>query len=126
MTHLKRRLALAALLCAGAYSALDATPAAAWNRGDVDTFAVLPNGAPKIEGLTVRDDGNVYVSTFDPTGSEHARLLVFENNSGRQLRNVPISGASPATLGLAFNPKTQVLLVIDFLAGKVLSVDPNT
>ena len=69
MTHLKRRLALAALLCAGAYSALDATPAAAWNRGDVETFAVLPNGAPKIEGLTVRDDGNVYVSTFDPTAT---------------------------------------------------------
>jgi len=126
MHRFKRHLTLAALMLACAYSALDASPAAAWNRGDVETFAVLPNGAPKIEGLTVADDGNVYVSTFDPTGSGHARLFVFDKNSGRQIRNVPISGASPATLGLGFNPKTHVLLVIDFGAGKVLSVDPNT
>ncbi len=40
--------------------------------------------------------------------------------------NVTIAGSSPATLGLGFNPVTHQLLVIDFGAGKVLNVDPNT
>ena len=72
----------------------------AWDRGNVETFAVLPEGAPKIEGLTVGNDGNVYVSTLDPTAvSGSAQLFVF-NDGGKLLRNVTIAGSSPATLGL--------------------------
>jgi hypothetical protein len=100
-------------------------PARAWDRGSVQTFAVLPQGAPKIEGLTVGDDGNVYVSTFDPTGSAPAQLFVFAAD-GTLLRDVTIKNSSPATLGLGFNPITQQLLVIDFGAGQVLNVNPHS
>jgi len=102
------------------------TPASAWDRGSVQTFAVLPQGAPKVEGLTVGNDGNVYVSTFDPTGpAAPAHLFVF-NDGGTLLREVTIANSSPATLGLGFNPVTHQLLVIDFGAGKVLNVNPHT
>ena len=57
------------------------TPASAWDRGSVQTFAVLPEGVPKVEGLTVGGDGNVYVSTFDPTGpAAPSQLFVFDDN----------------------------------------------
>jgi len=105
--------------------ALSNAPANAWDRGEVETFAVLPAGTPMVEGLTVGQDGNVYVSTFDPNGSAPAQLFVF-NGNGKLVRQVTIQGASPATLGLAFNPVTHLLLVVDFGAAKVLSVDPNT
>ena len=87
---------------------------------------VLPQGAPKVEGLTVGNDGNVYISTFDPTGpAAPAHLFVF-NDGGTLLREVTIANSSPATLGLGFNPVTHQLLVIDFGAGKVLNVNPHT
>lgn len=122
----RQRSMFRALACAsfvvGAWTGM---PAYAWDRGNVETFAVLPQGAPKVEGLTVRQDGNVYVSTFDPTGSASAQLFVF-NEHGKQLRQMTIQGASPATLGLAFHPATGTLLVVDFGAGNVRSVDPDT
>jgi streptogramin lyase len=122
----RTRLGAAALTCAGLMlSTLNVTPANAWDRGEVETFALLPAGAPKIEGLTVGGDGNVYVSTFDPTGPAPAQLFVF-NQDGEQLRRVNIAGSSQATLGLAFHPTTHVLLVVDFGAGNVKSVDPQT
>jgi len=126
-----RRLpGLAALTFAGVTGLLATlTPAAAWDRGNVDTFAVLPADAPKIEGLTVGDDGNVYVSTFDPTGASPGTtsfLFVFDGNNGHQIRKVAIAGSSKATLGLAFHPTTHKLLVIDFGAATVLDVDPNS
>jgi len=126
-----RRLpGLAALTWAGVAGLLATmTPAAAWDRGNVDTFAVLPADAPKIEGLTVGDDGNVYVSTFDPAGTSPgttSQLFVFNGNNGHLIRRVNIQGSSKATLGLAFHPSTHKLLVIDFGAAKVLDVDPNT
>jgi streptogramin lyase len=107
-------------------ASLNIGPAAAWDRGNVETFAVLPDGAPKVEGLTVGDDGNAYVPTFDPTGSGNAQLFVF-NDKGKLLRQVTIGGSSPAMLGLGFNPATTAhdLLVIDFGARKVLKVDPS-
>jgi sugar lactone lactonase YvrE len=39
---------------------------------------------------------------------------------------VTIAASSPHVLGLAFNPATHILWVLDFGAGKVLAVDPNT
>ena len=127
MHTITRRLTLFALACAGILGATwNATPASAWDRGEVQTLAVLPAGAPKIEGLTVGDDGNVYVSTFDPAGPAAPSQLFVFNTEGKQLRRVNISGSSNATLGLGFHPTTHQLLVIDFGAAKVLNVNPVT
>src|SRR5262245_8376728 len=126
--HFTQRLLSFALTCAALVAALwTVTPAMAWDRGTVQTFAVLPEGAPKVEGLTVGEDGNVYVSTVDPTNPAGApsQLFVFDDN-GKLLRTMTIGGSSNATLGLGFNPITHQLLVIDFGAGKVLNVNPTT
>jgi sugar lactone lactonase YvrE len=125
MTNWRRTAGRAALAAIGLTTLIANAPAMAWDRGNVETFALLPAGAPKIEGLTVDVNGDVYVSTFDPTGTASAQLFVF-NDNGKLLRHPTIAGASPATLGLAFHPMTHVLLVIDFGAGNVLSVDPHT
>jgi len=125
---LKRRLSLVATLACLCFSiAISSTPAAAWNRGAVQTFAVLPAGVPMVEGLTVGPDGNVYVATFDPTGAAgpHAQLLVF-NPQGHLLNQVTIQGASSAMLGVGFVPRTDTLMVIDFGRGTVMKVDPKT
>jgi len=118
---------MAALMCAGLMvSTLPVTPASAWDRGEVETFAVLPPGTPMVEGLTVGPDGNVYVTTFNPTATSGSALLfVFNDNNGKLLRRLTIQGSSPATLGLAFHPSSHLLLVADFGAGNVRSVDPN-
>jgi sugar lactone lactonase YvrE len=116
---------------AGALSllALAAAPAAAWDRGQVDIFAVLPDGSTGPEGLTVGFDGNIYVTTFgfNSTGAVAGlgQLFVY-NPDGRLLRHVAIAGSTSHLLGLAFHPTTRALLVIDFGAGKVLKVDPVT
>jgi SMP-30/gluconolaconase/LRE-like protein len=127
MKRLTQRLISVALTCASlACAARTVIPASAWDRGSVQTFAVLPEGAPKVEGLTVGDDGNVYVSTFDPTGpTAPSKLFVFKDD-GTLLRSVTIANSSHATLGLGFNPRTNQLLVIDFGAGQVLNVNPIT
>src|SRR5258708_26487024 len=127
MKSFTQRLISFALACTSLVAASwTVTPASAWDRGSVQTFAVLPEGVPKVEGLTVGDDGNVYVSTFDPTGpAAPSQLFVFDDN-GKLLRTMTIGGSSNATLGLGFNPITHQLLVIDFGAGKVLNVNPTT
>ena len=128
---LKRRLSLVATLACLCFSiAISSRPAAAWNRGAVQTFAVLPAGVPMVEGLTVGPDGNVYVATFDPTGaSGPAQLLVF-NPQGHLLNQKVIQlqggAASSAMLGVGFVPGTQTLMVIDFGRGTVMKVDPKT
>ncbi len=121
----KERFCLAALVCAGLM--LCNASAQAWDRGDVDTFAVLPAGSPMIEGLTIdARDGKVYTPTFDPTGASGPAKLFTFSEDGNLIRTVTIQGASSATLGLAFHPMTHALLVIDFGAGKVLNVNPVT
>jgi hypothetical protein len=54
--------ALAALLLTGGIM-----PAGAWDRGDTEIFAVLPDlpgGPVQSEGLTVGPDGTVYTPSF--------------------------------------------------------------
>ena len=118
-------LALAVLLAL----ALVSVPAAAWIRSPATTFATLPPGATPPEGLTVDTNGDVYVATFGfpASGESHApgQVIVF-NAQGKLLRQLTVAGASPHLLGLAFHPMTHQLLVLDFGAGKVLIVDPQT
>lgn len=118
-------LALAALLALAVIS----LPAAAWIRSPATTFATLPPGATPPEGLTVDTNGDVYVTTFGypASGESHApgQVIVF-NAQGKLLRQLIVAGASPHLLGLAFHPMTHQLLVLDFGAGKVLAVDPQT
>ncbi|HWT46788.1 MAG TPA: hypothetical protein VN085_12515, partial [Vicinamibacterales bacterium] len=109
--------------------ALLALPALAWNRSPATTFATLPAGATPPEGLTVDSSGNVYVATFGfpATGASTSpgQVIVFDSH-GKLLRQLVIAGASPHLLGLAFNPVTNDLLVLDFGAGQVLRVNPLT
>jgi sugar lactone lactonase YvrE len=126
MLKVKRYHGLVTLACVGLAIALWNTPAAAWTRGAVQTLALLPAGVPMAEGLTVGPDGNVYVSTFDPTGaSGPAQVLEFDPQ-GHLLQQHVIQGASSAMLGVAFRPGTDTLMVIDFGRGTVMTVDPKT
>lgn len=126
MLIVKQYRSLVTLAWIALATAICNTPAAAWNRGAVQTFAVLPSG-PAVEGLAVGRDGNVYAATFDLTAPKgtNARLFSFDPQ-GHLLRNVPISGSSSAMLGLGFAPGTDTLYAIDFGRGTVMKVDPNT
>src|SRR5437667_450786 len=106
--------------------------AAAWDRGRVERFASLPEGSPNPEGITTDSNGDVYVPGFAPTApSGPGKLFVFDED-GELLRSLNVTGSSPALLGLAFHPTNRLangrrqLLIIDFGAGNVLSVDPVT
>src|SRR5438445_123258 len=91
------------------------TAAGAWNRGEVEVFAVLPAGASGPEGLEVGPDGTVYVTTFGFTSAGAAagegQLYVFDAG-GRLLRQLSISGSSPHLLGVRYQ-KGGSLLIID-------------
>jgi sugar lactone lactonase YvrE len=112
---------------------LAASAAGAFDRGDTDVLAVLPDttaGQPSsVEGLTVGPDGNIYVPSFgfNATGaiSGNATLFVIRPD-GSLVRKVAIANSSPHPLGLRFNPVNGFLLVLDFGAGHVLHVDPVT
>jgi hypothetical protein len=118
---------------------LAAAPAGAWNRGNVQVLTVLPDliNQPgvksSVEGITVGPDGNIYAPTFGfntngaigGTPAPNAVLFVISPN-GKIVRQVAIQNSSPHMLGLAFNPVTGNLLVLDFGAGKVLNVDPQS
>jgi len=96
--------------------------AAAWDRGEVQKFATLPDGYGHPEGITTDSHGNVYVTTFAVTGSPPGQLFVFGRN-GHLHRQVSIQGSSNFLLGLDFHPVTGDLLVIDFGKKQVLKVN---
>jgi len=124
-------LATAAIGLALALGVLSTAPAGAFDRGEVDVLAVLPDVTPgqpsSVEGLTVGPDGNIYTPTFgfNTKGAltGNAALFVIAPN-GKLVRQVAIANSSPHMLGLGFNPVNGFLLILDFGAGKVLHVDP--
>jgi sugar lactone lactonase YvrE len=99
----------------------------AWERGKVERFATLPPGEAHPEGICLDREGNVYVVTVAVTKPETSggTLIVFDPK-GKHLRTVTIAGSTPWLLDLRFHPQTGKLLVIDYKAAKVLSVDPKT
>jgi len=101
--------------------------AEAFERGTVERFATLPSGEAHPEGICVDRDGNVYVVTVAANKPETSggTLLVFDPQ-GKHLRTVTIAGSTPWLLDLRFHPQTGQLLVVDYKAAKVLSVDPKT
>src|SRR5947209_17617750 len=127
MQNSLRGLGLAAISGAGLAVMMANAPAQAWDRGDVDTFAVLPEGATGPEGIAVSASGDVYVATFgfSTTGpvAGPGKVYVY-NDDGRLLRTLSIAGSTAQLLGLDFRPTDHVLLVIDFGAGNVKSVNP--
>lgn len=124
----------AACGCALALVLLGTAPAPAWDRGNVQQLTVLPglkaSGAPSaVEGLTVGPDGNIYATSFgfNTQGSTTGPADLFVvSPDGKVINQVTIAGASPHMLGLAFNPATNQLWVLDFGAGTVLAVDPKS
>jgi sugar lactone lactonase YvrE len=122
MSRLTACVKIATLLCAGLTVFLcQSNSAAAFDRNNAQLFAVLPDGGTLPEGLAVAPNGDVYVATFD--GSK--KIFVF-NDNGRLLRTLTVSASSGALLGLGFHPHTGAFLAIDFGAGKVLNVNPQT
>ena len=106
-----------------------ATPIAvkAWERGVVERFATLPPGEAHPEGICVDREGNVYVVTVGankPDTSE-GTLIVFDSK-GKHLRTVSVAGSSRLLLDVRIHPQTGDLLVIDYQAAKVLTVDRMT
>ena len=112
---------------------LAAAPAGAWDRGDVDVLAVLPDVTPgvqsSVEGLAEGPDDNIYVPSFgfNTKGALTGNAVLFViSPKGEIVRKVTIANSSPHMLGLAFNPVTKALWVLDFAAGNVLQVSPRT
>ena len=111
-------------------------PAIAWKRGAVQVLAVLPHATGSVEGIAVGADGNIYVPTFgfNTKGelSPPPVLFVISPN-GKIINQVKITpkgplepAASAHMIGLAFNPVTGDLLILDLIKGNVLNVDPKT
>ena len=122
----------AATLALGLFAVMPG-PAQAWDSGNVETLAVLPDVTPgvpsSVEGLTVGPDGNIYAPTFgfNASGALTGNAVLFViRPDGSLARKVTILNSSPHMLGLGFNPVTGALLVLDFGAGRVLKVDPIT
>ena len=98
----------------------------AWERLTATTFAKLPDGFIQPEGITADYFGNLYVTSFAPNGSNTNGQIAVLSHSGRLLRVLNVTNASPALLGIAFNPKTHDLLVADLGLQQVLKVNPFT
>lgn len=120
-----------------------AAPAGAWDRGTVETFAVLPaftpnsgacpNGAPRcpsdIEGVAVAPDGTIYVPSFgfnkDGALTGNGELFVLDPE-GNLIRHFPVLGSSPNLIGGIYQPPSRSVLIPDLALGVVWKVDPAT
>jgi sugar lactone lactonase YvrE len=127
--------ALGALLLISA-----ATSASAWDRGQTEIFAVLPElpgGPVPSEGLTVGPDGTVYTPSFGinsqgpVAGPPH--LFSFKPN-GQLLYDVALVNPGPSgtpqpstlLLGLVLQQSSQTLLICDLSTGIVWQANPKT
>ena len=95
---------------------LSATPVSAWDRGDVDVLAVLPDVTPgvpsSVEGLTVGPDDNIYVTSFgfNATGaiSGNSVLCTSSNRTATWSGKCAIANSSPHTLGLGLQSGQRI------------------
>ena len=119
-----RSMWFALLLAAFTLAPLEAS---AWNRLEATRFATLPSGSNNPEGIAADFQGNFYVSDFAVGGTPGGlgQVVVFDRD-GEHRRTLNVAGSSTLLLGLDFHPHTRALLVIDFGAGKVLRVNPET
>jgi DNA-binding beta-propeller fold protein YncE len=104
------RIALLSLAC----FILIPLRAAAWDRGQVQLFATLPDGVRFPEGITANpSNGDVFVATFDP-GTPNNKLLRFDRRG--RLEASRDFGTTPL-LGLQFHrrdDKVYIAAVGDF------------
>ncbi len=111
---------------------LAAAPASAWERGNVDVLAVLPESSWRAEqrrrphGRTRRQHLRTDVRLQHHRARSQANAVLFViSPNGKLVRQVTIANSSPHMLGLAFNPVTTP--VGPRLRGrKCLQVDPVT
>ena len=113
------------ILLAATLTPIDAP---AFERGKVERFATLPPGEAHPEGIAVDRDGNVYVVTVaaNKPDTSGGTLIVFDRNG-----KTPADGLDHRLDSVAARPSlpsghTGELLVVDYKAAKVLSVDPKT
>ena len=99
----------------------------AFDRGTVERFATLPAGTGHPEGICTDIAGNVYVATVDvpKPDRKNGTLIVFDAN-GKYLRTVTVVDSSTQLLDIRFHPQTGKLIVVDYGAAKLLTVDPQT
>jgi sugar lactone lactonase YvrE len=94
------------------------TPALA-DKGGVTRFATLPQGPGHPEGIAADQQGNIYVATFEFSGTNV--IHIFRATNGQLLDSIPLPGVIP--LGLAFDTLGN-LYVADFGNGNVLQLSP--
>ena len=102
------------------FSLLLSSSVYSWDRENTKTFALLPDNSVNPEAITADAQGNIYVSTF--FGGEVHKF----SSQGKLSHSIVLSPSSGTLTDLAFQPQTNILLVIDFGGQKVLQVDPVT
>lgn len=140
-----RRTQLIGALLGFALAGFAASPALAWNRGDVETFATIPTFVPSgpgaacpngessctsdVEGVAVGPSGTVYAPSFgfnsEGALKGYGELFIFAR-SGRLVEHFPVTGSSPHLIGIVFQRSSGDLLIADLGKGLVWKVDPRT
>jgi sugar lactone lactonase YvrE len=119
-----------------------ASPVLAWDRGDTEIFAVVPDvPSPSgkvpvsIEGLTVGPDGTVYTPSFgfNSEGAVNGPPHLFSFTPyGALLHDVALVNStatpqpSPHLLGLVYQPSSKTALICDLAQGIVWQANPVT
>jgi len=138
------RFGLAAALLGITMASSALAPAEAWDRGEVQNFATIPNFTPSgqgaacpdgatsctsdIEGIAVGPDGTVYTSTFGFNAAGalagNGQFFAFDR-LGRLTASFAVPGSSPHLIGMIYQNAHSVL-VADLGTGTVWKVDPTS